>query len=178
MVNTTLPSECANFAVPLDYTTPSNKGTIMLQIIRIKAQVQPAKGTIFLALKDQDLMGELLWSQKHPRCKLTYSFYIPFTQGEFEHTIAIMWKQATTNAEVCYEAHKKTQPGLGTASVARDLISVIDAFVEDGMLRYWGFSYGTTLGATVASMFLDRIDKLVMDGENPHEYYHAAAYVL
>ncbi|KAJ5121716.1 hypothetical protein N7448_002848 [Penicillium atrosanguineum] len=90
-------------------------------------------------------------------------------------TIAIMWKQATTNAEVCYEAHKKTQPYLGTASVARDLISVIDAFVEDGMLRYWGFSYGTTLGATVASMFLDRIDKLVMDGENPYEYYHAAA---
>lgn len=42
-----------------------------------------------------------------------------------------------------------------------------------------GFSYGTTLGATVASMFPDRVDKFVIDGvQNPHEYYHALAYVF
>ena len=41
-----------------------------------------------------------------------------------------------------------------------------------------GFSYGTTLGATVASMYPERIDKLIIDGvQNPHEYYHAHAYV-
>ena len=34
------------------------------------------------------------------------------------------------------------------------------------------------MGATVASMFPDRIDKLILDGvQNPHEYYHAQAYV-
>lgn len=42
-----------------------------------------------------------------------------------------------------------------------------------------GFSYGTTLGATVAAMFPDRIDKMILDGvQNVHEYYHAAACVL
>lgn len=31
------------------------------------------------------------------------------------------------------------------------------------------------LGATVASMFPDRMDKVILDGVmNPHEYYHAA----
>lgn len=36
-----------------------------------------------------------------------------------------------------------------------------------------GFSYGTVLGATVASMFPDRMDKVILDGVmNPHEYYH------
>jgi pimeloyl-ACP methyl ester carboxylesterase len=42
-----------------------------------------------------------------------------------------------------------------------------------------GFSYGTTLGATVAAMFPDKIDKMILDGvQNPHEYYHSLGYVL
>ncbi|UNI17088.1 hypothetical protein JDV02_003466 [Purpureocillium takamizusanense] len=93
-----------------------------------------------------------------------------------ETSLAQMWKQATTNAETCYAAHNKTQPFLGTGSVARDLISVVDALGEDGMLRYWGFSYGTTLGATVASVFPDRVDKIILDGvQNVHDYYHSPA---
>lgn len=43
---------------------------------------------------------------------------------------------------------------------------------EDGMLRYWGQSYGTVLGATAAAMFPDRIDKMVIDGVvDLPEYY-------
>jgi pimeloyl-ACP methyl ester carboxylesterase len=39
-----------------------------------------------------------------------------------------------------------------------------------------GFSYGTTLGATAAAMFPDRIDKMILDAvQNVHEYYHAQA---
>lgn len=49
-----------------------------------------------------------------------------------------MWDRAKIDVEKCYEAHNKTQPFLGTAFVARDLISVVDALGEDGMLRYWG----------------------------------------
>ncbi|UNI17089.1 hypothetical protein JDV02_003467 [Purpureocillium takamizusanense] len=48
IVNTTLPTECADFTVPLDYTTPSSKETIRLQIARIEAKVQPARGTILI----------------------------------------------------------------------------------------------------------------------------------
>ncbi|KAM0280746.1 hypothetical protein ACHAQH_003916 [Verticillium albo-atrum] len=55
-------------------------------------------------------------------------------------------------------------------------MSVVDSLEEDGMLRYWGFSYGTTLGATLAGMFPERIDRMIIDGvQNPHEYYHAFA---
>lgn len=42
------------------------------------------------------------------------------------------------------------------------------------MLTLTGLSYGTTLGATVAAMFPERVDKIILDGvQNPHEYYHA-----
>ncbi len=47
VVNTTLPAECANFTVPLDYTATGGE-TIELQLARINAVVQPAKGTILL----------------------------------------------------------------------------------------------------------------------------------
>jgi pimeloyl-ACP methyl ester carboxylesterase len=44
------------------------------------------------------------------------------------------------------------------------------------MYHRTGFSYGTTLGATLAAMFPDKIDKLLIDGvQNPHEYYRAHA---
>lgn len=39
-------------------------------------------------------------------------------------------------------------------------------------LRCAGFSYGTALGVTVAAMFPDRMDKVVLDGVlNPTQYY-------
>jgi hypothetical protein len=77
-----------------------------------------------------------------------------------------LWTRGTINAHLCYQKSKATGSLIGTAFVARDLISVVDALGEDGMLRYWGeqkvqvsvtrltnalgFSYGTTLGATVS----------------------------
>lgn len=37
-----------------------------------------------------------------------------------------------------------------------------------------GFSYGTALGSTVAAMFPDRVDKLILDGVmNPHQYFNS-----
>lgn len=44
------------------------------------------------------------------------------------------------------------------------------------MLIVLGLSYGSILGATVAAMFPDRIDKIIFDAvQNVHEYYHAQA---
>lgn len=39
--------------------------------------------------------------------------------------------------------------------------------------RFIGLSYGSALGATVAAMFPDRMDRLVLDGVvNIHNYYN------
>lgn len=87
-----------------------------------------------------------------------------------------MWARGGVNGYFCESDPNGVGELVGTAFTARDFISVVDALGEDGMLRYWGFSYGTTLGATLASMFPGRIDRMVIDGvQNPHEYYHAFA---
>ncbi|KAL8938442.1 MAG: hypothetical protein Q9216_003892 [Gyalolechia sp. 2 TL-2023] len=82
------------------------------------------------------------------------------------------WAAAQALGESCYENARDIGELIGTGYVARDIMQIVDALGEDGLLRYWGFSYGTVLGATVAAMFPDRMDKLVLDGcLNLHNYY-------
>jgi pimeloyl-ACP methyl ester carboxylesterase len=40
-----------------------------------------------------------------------------------------------------------------------------------GKLVYWGFSYGTLLGATFASMFPDKVGRIVLDGVAHADHY-------
>lgn len=63
---------------------------------------------------------------------------------------------------------------MSTATNARDMLSIVDAFAAttDGqrtsipsrLLNYYGVSYGTFLGQTFASMFPDRVGRMVLDG--------------
>lgn len=67
-----------------------------------------------------------------------------------------------------------------TPLVARDLLTYINAehagpnkSNEKAKLSYYGVSYGTILGATFASMFPDRIDKMILDGAfEASDYYN------
>lgn len=65
------------------------------------------------------------------------------------------------------------------ASVARDMVKIVDALREDGLLRFWGISGGTIMGATFAAMFPDRVDRVVLDGvADSEEYYNSLLYVF
>ena len=51
---------------------------------------------------------------------------------------------------------------MGTANVARDL-DLLRAAVGDEQLNYLGFSYGTVIGATYATLFPGRTRAMVLD---------------
>ncbi|KAJ8133475.1 hypothetical protein O1611_g151 [Lasiodiplodia mahajangana] len=67
-----------------------------------------------------------------------------------------------------------------TTAVARDLLTFIEAEAElagqspsDARLWGYGISYGTVVGSTFASMFPDRIGRLILDGVlNAEQYYY------
>lgn len=70
----------------------------------------------------------------------------------------------------------------GTPNVARDMLAIVDAAWTSagrpgaGGLRFWGFSYGTALGQTFASMFPDRVERLVLDGVVDLDDYYAGGW--
>jgi len=55
-------------------------------------------------------------------------------------------------------------PYVGTANAARDM-DALRAALGDPQLNYLGFSYGTALGATFASLFPTHIRAMVLDGD-------------
>jgi pimeloyl-ACP methyl ester carboxylesterase len=81
------------------------------------------------------------------------------------------WASAELFADTCEKTMNATGELIGTAFVVRDMVEIIDALGEDGLLRYWGLSYGTQLGSTFAAMFPERVDRMLLDAvTNPHEY--------
>jgi hypothetical protein len=49
-----------------------------------------------------------------------------------------LWGGTKILADNCYAAQNKTGNLVGTAFVARDMMKIVDALGEDGLLRYWG----------------------------------------
>ncbi len=65
--------------------------------------------------------------------------------------------------DACLAANGEILEHVSTANVARDM-DALRAAVGDERLTYLGYSYGTFLGATYASLFPDRHRAMVLDG--------------
>ncbi|KEP46993.1 alpha/beta hydrolase fold protein, partial [Rhizoctonia solani 123E] len=59
---------------------------------------------------------------------------------------------------------------VGTVAVARDMARIAEALGEDGV-NFWGYSYGTILGATFAAIKPNLVKRMVLDGVADSELY-------
>ena len=71
----------------------------------------------------------------------------------------------------CSENMGKHGAYINTPQTAADMNSILDALGQEDMF-YWGFSYGTILGQTYATLFPDRSHRVIIDGvANQFDWY-------
>ncbi|KAH6693468.1 TAP-like protein-domain-containing protein [Plectosphaerella plurivora] len=64
----------------------------------------------------------------------------------------------------------------GSVAIARDMLEIVTLAFPDGLLRYWGFSWGTILGGIFAAMYPDRVDRIVNDGNVDYREWFRAEH--
>ncbi|KIP02216.1 hypothetical protein PHLGIDRAFT_305697 [Phlebiopsis gigantea 11061_1 CR5-6] len=88
-----------------------------------------------------------------------------------EDGVSRLWARSQVYGELAKQNTMGTSPYVSTALVARDMLSIMRAHGFD-KLQYWGFSYGTVLGATYAAMFPNNVEKIIVDGVvDSYDYY-------
>ncbi len=188
--------DCSKVEVPMDWSHPEGK-TIEISVIRHNAKgavgnllLNPggpgASGVSFVRDQFDGLGTEALQTKYNfigfdprgtgasspvnclPAKGLDNYFYgdSPYETGSAKY---LAWErsQIKTFVDGCKANTGDVLAFLDTQSAARDM-DVIRAYLQDDKLDYLGFSYGTFLGATYATLYPERVGRFVLDGaENP-----------
>ncbi|MFI8457060.1 alpha/beta fold hydrolase [Kitasatospora sp. NPDC085464] len=179
--------ECATVQVPLDYADPGGR-RIDLAVSRIKAGRAKARHGVLLmnpggpgvqGLTMPVEMEPLLAPEVRERfdligfdprgagksspitCDLTAderSNQHPYTTKTFTQDVNRAW----TVADKCQAKAGDVLPHVTTRNTARDM-DVIRAALGERRISYFGYSYGTYLGAVYTQMFPQRSDRFVLD---------------
>lgn len=188
--------DCAKVTVPLDYSKPDGK-TISIAVIRHMATdpignlvVNPggpgASGVSFVrdnleGIGTADLRAKYNIIGFDPRgtgdsspvkClepKGLDAFLYGVSPYETGTAEDLAWSRASIKKFVdgCAKNTGEVLGHLDTQSAAKDM-DVLRSYLLDDKLDYLGFSYGTMLGATYATLFPERVGRFVLDGaENP-----------
>ena len=185
--------QCASLKVPRDYRLP-NGPTFNLAIIRLPAQDQANRiGSLFVnfggpggtAVDVVHAIGRDLFGAVNDRfdivgidprgvgqttpsvdCKVdqeTHGIYSqPFVTPLNLKRAALVAKDRAY-VDRCKKLNGSVLRYISTANAARDMDRV-RAAMGDAKLNYFGFSYGTFLGATYAALFPNRYRAMVLDG--------------
>lgn len=183
--------QCAKVTVPLDYGTPDGD-TIQIAALRAPSTgkkagslivnpggpggsgydfVKDAAGTHFseAVRANYDVVGF------DPRGVKRSSPVTCMTDAERDAARAKVYALETDaglaailadNKAIGAKCAAQTGPVLGhidTASAAKDL-DILRAVVNDSKLNYLGYSYGSFLGSTYASLFPGNVGRMVLDG--------------
>jgi pimeloyl-ACP methyl ester carboxylesterase len=93
--------------------------------------------------------------------------YIPSVDGTSPQSMSKLWALAGAYGDWCSVAHMNDSAKyVSTSAIAQDMLRYTDVSYNssDSKLWYYGFSYGTVLGITFASLFPDRVGRWVLDG--------------
>ncbi|KAF5310709.1 hypothetical protein D9619_008134 [Psilocybe cf. subviscida] len=103
-------------------------------------------------------------------------------QGKFirianstDEGVARTWARSFVVNQLAAETDDGYLRHINTENTARDMLRIVEAHGRS-RIQYWGFSYGSVLGATFASLFPSRIERLIIDGVVDAENYYATLW--
>lgn len=161
---------CADILAPYDWTDPSNPDTIELAVVHI-----PSTG-------DGDL-GTMLGNPGGPGATgVDFMLGMPLSPGfdaVLEHYDLLgfdprgIGRSTPLDCDGAGSQLRVVQLGaciadnpiahtMGTSQVARDM-ELLRHLSDDERLNFFGYSYGTMLGATYATLFPERVGRMVLD---------------
>ncbi|KAI3598077.1 alpha beta hydrolase fold family [Moniliophthora roreri] len=83
--------------------------------------------------------------------------------SSLQDNVGSYWSRAKIIGQLAGERAGDILPFMNTDYTARDMLRITEAYGRE-KIQYWGISYGTVLGSTFASMFPDKVERLVIDG--------------
>ncbi|KAJ6006149.1 hypothetical protein N7451_004093 [Penicillium sp. IBT 35674x] len=109
--------------------------------------------------------------------------------GSSDVAFSRIWARKKALAEACDEVgDERISTRMNTAIVAMDMAAIAEALAiwrrertgkshrDWNKLQYWGFSYGTVLGETFASMYPHLVGRLVLDGVVDSDLHYAGTW--
>ena len=185
--------ECGDLQVPLDYAD-IDSGSISIALVRLPATSEPYLGQLLMnpggpGGSGVELVGEWgeIWemvfsnfdvigfdprgvgSSTQVLCPNDPDSDESWLLEDGEDTTEL-FVGATEHVEECLEMSGELFHHVGTNNVARDMDSIRVA-VGAEKINYFGYSYGTRIGAVYASLFPERVRAMVLDGPvSPEEH--------
>ncbi|KAK3939393.1 Alpha/Beta hydrolase protein [Diplogelasinospora grovesii] len=84
-----------------------------------------------------------------------------------------LWAWTANFVQACADTMGEHGKYINTPQTAADMNSILDAVGQEDMV-YWGFSYGTLLGQTYATLFPERSKRVIIDGvANQFDWYES-----
>ncbi|WP_433268489.1 alpha/beta fold hydrolase [Actinosynnema sp. CS-041913] len=188
-------AQCANVTVPLDYRKPRGR-TITVAISRLKAEDPARRRGIMLSNPGGpggaglDLML-VVKERMSPAVRAQYDLIGMDPRGigrsspvDCDWSVGTMLRSGGVDragfdravalqadlAKRCADRESDRLPHITTRNTARDM-DVIRGAMGERRVSYFGWSYGTYLGAVFTEMFPQRADRVVLDSAiDPREY--------
>lgn len=163
---------CAMVAAPFDWNVPANTESIELAVVHIPATGDRPLGTLLGNPGGPGAAGVsfMLGMAVSPGFEDIVANYdlLGFDPRGIGDSTPIDCESAAESSDLlelqfarCIADNPLTHT-MGTLQVARDM-DLLRGLVHDEKLNYLGYSYGTMLGASYASLFPERSGRLVLD---------------
>lgn len=167
---------CAWVTAPFDWNDPENEDTIELSALHIPATGEDPIGTLFSnpggpgASGTEFAMGltaDPSFAPVHEKYNL-----LGFDPRGIGRSDALECENDTEILELQLALCADQDPlalSMGTAQVARDM-ELMRHLVGDQSMHYAGFSYGTVIGATYATLFPEHTGRIMLDSAWPSDW--------